>query len=131
MIQVKLCSVPVTDQARARRFYTEVLGFRIKHDFPADAAGNAWLTVVAPVALDGIELLLEPVHGMATAVVFQEDRYARGIPATMWATDDIDAEYARLTGLGVVFKGAPAPLGPTRGCAFDDTCGNWIQLYQG
>jgi catechol 2,3-dioxygenase-like lactoylglutathione lyase family enzyme len=131
MIQVKLCSVLVSDQARARIFYTEVLGFRIKHDFPVDEAGNAWLTVTSPAAPNGVELLLEPVHGMQTAVVFQQDRYAKGIPATMWATEDIDAEYARLIALGVTFKGSPAPTGPTRGCAFDDTCGNWIQLYKG
>ena len=32
MIRVKLMSILVNDQSRARRFYTDVLGFRIKHD---------------------------------------------------------------------------------------------------
>lgn len=129
MIQVKLCSVPVNDQNRARTFYTEVLGFRIKHDVPMGP--YAWLTVTAPTEPEGIELLLEPTAGHAQAPIYQAALYEAGIPWTMWATDDIDAEYARLTGLGVVFSGPPAPMGPIRGCRFDDTCGNWIQLYEG
>lgn len=129
MIQVKLCSVPVNDQNRARTFYTEVLGFQISKDIPMGP--YAWLTVVSPAAPNGVELLLEPTAGHAAAPVYQKALYDAGIPQTMWATDDIDAEYARLTGLGVVFKGPPVATGPTRGCTFDDTCGNWIQLYQG
>lgn len=32
MIRVKLTSILVNDQNRARAFYTEKLGFKIKHD---------------------------------------------------------------------------------------------------
>lgn len=53
MIRVKLMSILVNDQDRARRFYTDVLGFRIKHDIPLGKA--AWLTLVAPDAADGVE----------------------------------------------------------------------------
>jgi len=38
MIRVKLMSIPVNDQNRARRFYTDVLGFSIKHDIPLGEA---------------------------------------------------------------------------------------------
>jgi catechol 2,3-dioxygenase-like lactoylglutathione lyase family enzyme len=46
MIRVKLMSIMVNDQNRARRFYTDILGFSIKHDIPIGEA--AWLTLVAP-----------------------------------------------------------------------------------
>ena len=38
-------------------------------------------------------------------------------------------EYARLQKLGVVFTSPPTATGPTL-AAFDDTCGNLIQIYQ-
>ncbi len=46
MIRVKLMSIMVNDQNRARRFYTDILGLSIKHDIPIGEA--AWLTLVAP-----------------------------------------------------------------------------------
>ena len=57
MIRVKLTSILVNDQNHARRFYTDLLGFRIKHDIPLGEA--AWLTLVAPDDADGVELLLD------------------------------------------------------------------------
>ena len=54
MIRVKLTSILVNDQARARAFYTEKLGFKIKHDIPIGEA--AWLTLTAPDDEDGVEL---------------------------------------------------------------------------
>ena len=50
MIRVKLMSILVNDQSRARRFYTDVLGFTIKHDIPVGEA--AWLTLVSPDDVD-------------------------------------------------------------------------------
>jgi predicted enzyme related to lactoylglutathione lyase len=44
--------------------------------------------------------------------------------------DDLDAEYERLRKRGVVFKSGPQPMGPTRIAVLDDTCGNYIQLFQ-
>lgn len=34
MIKVKLISIMINDQNKTRAFYTEVLGFAIKHDIP-------------------------------------------------------------------------------------------------
>ena len=59
MIRITVTSVFVDDQAKALAFYTDVLGFVVKHDIPL--GGDArWLTVVSPAAPDGVELLLEP-----------------------------------------------------------------------
>jgi len=45
-MQIKLTSVFVDDQDRALKFYTEVLGFVKKYEFPAGQF--KWLTVVSP-----------------------------------------------------------------------------------
>jgi len=128
MIRVKLMSILVDDQSRARRFYVDVLGFRIKHDVPLGEA--AWLTLVAPGDADGVELLLEPA-GHPAAAAFKQALYRDGIPLAQLYTEDIAAEFARLKAKGVVFRGEPRAMGPTRFADFDDTCGNLIRLVEG
>ena len=128
MIRVKLMSIMVDDQDRARRFYTDVLGFRIKHDIPIGAA--FWLTLVAPDDMNGVELLLEPT-GHPAAVALQQALYKDGIPWTHLYTEDIAAEFERLKGKGVAFRGEPKSMGPTKLVDFDDTCGNLIRLVEG
>jgi catechol 2,3-dioxygenase-like lactoylglutathione lyase family enzyme len=128
MIRVKLMSIMVNDQNRARRFYTDVLGFRIKHDIPIGAA--AWLTLVAPDDAGGVELLLEPT-GHPAAVALQQALHKDGIPLAQLYTADIAAEFARLRAKGVAFQAEPKPIGPTKFADFDDTCGNLIRLVEG
>jgi catechol 2,3-dioxygenase-like lactoylglutathione lyase family enzyme len=128
MVKVKLTSIVVNDQRKARAFYTEILGFAIKHDIPIGDA--AWLTLVAPDDRGGIELLLEPA-GHPAAVSYQRALCDDGIPFTQLYTDDIHREYARLIARGVVFKKQPQSMGPTLYADFDDTCGNIIRLVQG
>ena len=77
MIRVKLMSILVNDQNRARRFYTDVLGFNVKHDMAL--GGAAWLTLVTPGDPDGVELLLEPT-GHPAAVALQQALTKDGIP---------------------------------------------------
>jgi catechol 2,3-dioxygenase-like lactoylglutathione lyase family enzyme len=127
MIRVKLTSIMINDQARARRFYTEMLGFQIKHDIPM--GGAAWLTVVAPDDAEGVELLLEPT-GHPASVTFQQALYNDGIPLTQLYTEDLAAEYARLKAKGVAFRGEPKAMGPTKFVDLDDTCGNLIRLVE-
>jgi catechol 2,3-dioxygenase-like lactoylglutathione lyase family enzyme len=126
-VRIALTSVMVDDQAKAHRFYTEVLGFVTKHDVPMGEA--RWLTVVSPEAPDGVELLLEPM-GHPAARPFQKALYESGIPATSFASADIHAEYERLRERGVVFRSPPTQTGPVTVAVFDDTCGNLIQLHQ-
>src|SRR5690242_8449545 len=127
MISIKLASVIVNDQDKARTFYTEVLGFIVKQDIPLGTA--SWLTVVSPADPNGTELLLEPNDNPA-AKAFQTALFEQEIPLTALAVDDIQAEYARLKKLGVVFQGDPKQMGPTTTAMFNDTCGNYIQLFQ-
>ena len=71
-MKVSLISIPVRDQEKALKFYTEVLGFIKKIDLPLEG-GNRWLTVVSKEAQDGPGLLLEPapIH-FKPSMVFQD-----------------------------------------------------------
>jgi len=58
-MKIKGVGIPVKDQEKALKFYTEKLGFIKKRDLPL-VEGNRWLTVVSKDEQDGPELLLEP-----------------------------------------------------------------------
>jgi RNA polymerase sigma factor (sigma-70 family) len=126
-MKIKLTSVMVDDQDKALMFYTEVLGFVKKRDFPAGT--GRWLTVVSPAEPDGTELLLEPM-GFSPARTYQAALYRAGIPFTAFLAEDVQREYERMRRLGVKFRSPPTKAGPTTIAVFDDTCGNRIQLFQ-
>ncbi|MEZ4671923.1 MAG: VOC family protein [Anaerolineae bacterium] len=126
-MRIHLSSVFVSDQDKALRFYTEVLGFVKKADVPLGEF--KWLTVVSPEAPDGTELLLEPNDNPA-AKTFQEAMHKQGIPLTSFAVNDVQKEYDRLKQLGVAFTMTPTEMGPVTIAVFDDTCGNLIQIAQ-
>lgn len=126
-MRIYVTSVPVDDQAKALAFYTNRLGFQLKHDVPVGE--HRWLTVVSNEQPDGTELLLEPsVH--PAVKVYKDALVADGIPATSLQVDDLDAEFERLKGDGVKFTVEPMDAGTVRMAVFDDTCGNLIQLVQ-
>lgn len=126
-MRIKLNSVFVADQAKALKFYTEVMGFVKKRDVPMGE--HRWLTVVSPEGPDDVELLLEPL-GFPPAVTFQQALFKAGIPLTAFAVDDIEKEYEKLTRLGAAFTTKPTQMGPVKVAVLDDTCGNLIQIYQ-
>lgn len=126
-MKIKLSSVTVSNQDKALKFYTEILGFVKKTEIPMGE--HRWLTVVSPEERDGTELVLEPL-GFEPAKVYQQQLFAAGIPATAFQVDDINAEFERLSSLGVVFSMRPTQMGPVTIAVFDDTCGNNLQIYQ-
>lgn len=120
-------SVMVDDQAKALAFYTEKLGFAVKHDIPMGEF--RWLTLVSKEEPDGVELALEPnVHTAAQA--FQKAIHADGIPYTAFSVEDLESEAKRLQSLGVEFRQMPTEAGGVKIAVLDDTCGNLIQLIQ-
>ena len=127
LVRIKLAGIFVDDQAKAERFYTEVLGFVKKQDIPLGEF--RWLTVASPDSPDGMELLLEP-NAHEAAKAYQMAICEDGIPATMFFVDDIQQEFERLTALGVRFVTEPTEAGPVTIAVFDDTCGNLIQLVE-
>ena len=127
-MRITLASIPVQDQEKALRFYTEKLGFIPKRDIPLGDA--RWLTVVSPEEPDGVELLLEPNGEYPAMKALKAALVADGIPITAFHVDDIRAEYDRLRAQGVEFTVEPTYAGPTTFAILDDTCGNLIQIYQ-
>ena len=118
-------SVFVDDQASALAFYTDVLGFQLKNDIPLGE--HRWLTVVSPAVPDGVELLLEPSEHPAVGP-YRAALVADGIPSASFGVDDVVAEHARLSALGVTFVQPPTEMGPVTIATLDDTCGNLIQI---
>lgn len=126
-MRVTLSSVMVDDQDKALRFYTDVLGFKGKHDIPMGPV--RWITVVAPEDPDGTEVVLEP-DAHPAAKPFKAALVADGIPFTAFSVDDVQSEYERLLKLGVRFTQKPVNMGPVTTAVLDDTCGNLIQIQQ-
>lgn len=120
-------SVMVDDQAKALAFYTDILGFQVKHDSPA--GDYRWITLVSAEETNGVELGLEPnAHGPSRD--YQAALKADGIPWTAFSVSNIDAEVARLKAAGVSFTTDPVDIGGAKIAIFDDTCGNLIQLME-
>ena len=126
-MRIVVSSVFVEDQQKALSFYTEVLGFQKKTDVPVGE--YRWLTVVSPEEPDGVELLLEPSDHPAIKP-FKQALVEDGIPFTSFGVEDVEAEHARLEGLGVKFTQPPTAFGDVTTAVFDDTCGNLIQIAQ-
>jgi glyoxylase I family protein len=126
-MRIKLTSIMVDDQEKGLKFYTEVLGFRKKHDIPVGE--YRWITVVSPEGPADVELALEP-NANPAGKTFQEAMFAQGIPLAAFEVSDIAQEFSRLTAKGVAFTKQPAKAGPVTIAVFADTCGNLIQLYE-
>jgi predicted enzyme related to lactoylglutathione lyase len=126
-MRIKLISIFVDDQEKGLRFYTDVLGFKKKHDIPM--GGPRWITVVSPEGPDDLELVLEP-NGHPAASAYQSALTKDGIPVTAFESVDIHSEVQRLKERGVVFTMQPTVAGTVTMAIFSDTCGNLIQIYQ-
>lgn len=125
-MKIHLTSVFVDDQAKAHRFYTDVLGFETRFDIPLGGE-DRWLTVVSPDEPDGTQLLLEP-SGHPAVKPFKDALVDDGIPFTQFSVGDVQAEYDRLVALGVTFTQPPTEMGTVTTAVFDDTCGNLIMI---
>lgn len=126
-MKIYVTSVMVDDQQKALDFYTQKLGFEVKHDIPVGE--HRWLTVTEPGNPNSVELLLEPSAHPA-AQPFKEALLEDGIPFKSFRVEDVQSEFERLLSLGVEFTLPPTEMGPTISAVFDDTCGNLIQLVQ-
>lgn len=129
-MKVKVISIPVQDQEKALRFYTEKLGFVKKVDVPLNE-DSRWLTVVSKEEQDGPEILLEPSpNHFEPAKIYQKALFDAGIPYTQFNSDDVQKDFDRLTKLRVEFSVKPTEMGTVKIAVFNDTCGNNIQLVE-
>jgi predicted enzyme related to lactoylglutathione lyase len=126
-MKIKLTSVYVDDQAKALRFYTEVLGFTKKSDF--SNGPYRWLTVASPDDPNGTELQLA-LNNNPAAKAYQQALFQQNQPAAMFFTDDVQADYERIKTHGAEFTMPPKDVTVSKIAILNDTCGNLIQLTQ-
>ena len=126
-MRIKLTNVHVHDQEKALRFYTEVLGFVKKADF--SQGPFRWLTVASPEEPDGTELQLA-LNDNPAAKAYQQAMFQQSLPAAMFYTDDLQADYERMKARGAEFTMPPKDVTASKIAMLNDTCGNLIQVTQ-
>jgi predicted enzyme related to lactoylglutathione lyase len=94
--RIKFLGIPVRDQERALRFYTEKLGFRILTD-QEFSEKQRWIELSIPGAETGLALFTPDGH---------EDRVGTFVN-TSWEVDNVESTYAELSARGVEFAGPP------------------------
>src|SRR5438034_11284698 len=124
-MKIKVTSVYVDDQDKALRFYTEVLGFAKKTDF--SQGPYRWLTVASPEEPDGTELQLA-LNSNPAAKAYQQALLQQNQPATMFFTDDLQADYERMKERGAEFTMPATDVTASKIAMLKDTCGNLIQI---
>jgi predicted enzyme related to lactoylglutathione lyase len=115
--RIKFLGIPVKDQDRALRFYTEKLGFRILTD-QQFSEKQRWIELSIPGAETGLALFTPEGH---------EDRIGTFMN-TSWEVDNVEKTYDELVAKGVEFAGPPQkqPWGTT--VVLKDSEGNQIVL---
>src|SRR5215813_12691589 len=126
-MKIKLTNVYVSDQDKALRFYTEVLGFVKKADFRNGPF--RWLTVASPEDPEGTELQLA-LNNNPAAKAYQDAIFQQSQPAAMFYTDDVKGDYERIKARGAEFTMPPTDVPGATVVVLNDTCGNFIQLTQ-
>lgn len=116
---IELISIPVSDQDRAKRFYTEVLGFTELIDTPL-STGMRWVMLGLPAGGTRIAL-----------VTWFESMPAGSLSGTVLSCDELEATLADLEARGLSFaeeEVQEAPWG--RWKTFADPDGNGWVLQQ-
>lgn len=126
-MKIKLTKIYVDDQAKALRFYTDVLGFAPKADF--SQGSYRWLTVVSPEEPQGTELQLA-LNDDPAAKAYQQAVFQQGQPAVNFYTDDVKGDHERISGRGAQFTMPPTDVTGSTIAILNDTCGNLVQLTQ-
>lgn len=110
----EIISVPVSDQQRAKRFYTEVLGFELVRESPM-GPGMSWIQL-APAG-QSVTISL---------VTWYEAMKPGGLQGLMINTNDIDAEHLALRSRGLELTDIKQEMWG-RYAMFNDPDGNgWI-----
>ncbi len=94
---LKFMSIPVKDQQRALKFYTEKLGFKVATDQQMGPGGQRWIEL--RIAKADTRIVLFTMEG-------EEGRVGTRMNCSI-ACDDVDATYRQLSERGVEFEGPP------------------------
>jgi catechol 2,3-dioxygenase-like lactoylglutathione lyase family enzyme len=115
---VRVVSVPVSDQERARVFYVEKLGFKLLRDDDS-VPGIHWLQVAPPGANTSL-----------TLVTWFESMPPGSLQGLVLVCDDLDRTYERLVADGVEVDRALAEQPWGREAVIRDPDGNRLVLQQ-
>lgn len=126
-MKIQLTSIYVDDQAKALRFYTEVLGFVKKADF--GQGSYRWLTVVSAEDPEGTQLQLAAADNPA-AKAYQQALFAQGQPAVMFFTTDVQADCDRIVAQGGELAMPPTEVTASKIAKVNDGCGNLVQITE-
>jgi len=114
---IKFVGIPVRDQDRALKFYTEQLGFEIATD-QAMGPGQRWIELAIPGADTGLALFTPSGH---------ERRIGEFQSISFWCSD-VHATHAALKKKGVRFKQEPTREDWGTMAVFQDPDGNEFVL---
>jgi len=96
MTSIKFVGVPVADQDRALRYYTEVLGFSVETDQPMGGT-QRWIELCLGKSDTGLVLFTPPGH---------EDRVGTFQNFSILC-DDVERTYVELSARGAIFERPP------------------------
>ena len=118
---VRVVSVPVSDQDRARDFYVNTLGFELRNDAPMGEGEGAprWVEVAPRGASTSL-----------TLVTWFPTMPAGSLTGLVFECDDIHATYEELKSRGVQFNGPVEEQFWGTFATFQDPDGNSIVLSQ-
>jgi catechol 2,3-dioxygenase-like lactoylglutathione lyase family enzyme len=109
---VQIVSVPVSDQDRARSFYTETLGFELRTE-NAFGEGMRWIEVAPQSSTTSLSL-----------VTWFEVMPPGSLQGLVLTVDDVHATYEELLTKGVPFEFAPREMPGGLQAVFRDPDGN-------
>jgi predicted enzyme related to lactoylglutathione lyase len=115
--RIKFLGIPVHDQDRALRFYTEKLGFRVLTDQQFSDT-QRWIELSIPGAETGLVLFTPEGH---------ESRIGSFVN-TSWEVDNVEKTYQELQAKGVEFGGPPQKQPWGTFAMMKDSEGNQIVL---
>lgn len=130
---LKISTVWVLDQDRAKEFYTEKLGLEVRADLTMGDGGMRWLTVGAGGQPD-VELTLmvpgPPAMDPESAEMVKKLVAKGALGAGVLTTDDIHGDYKALKERGVEFLQEPQERPYGTEALFRDDSGNWFSFTQ-
>src|SRR5262249_39340464 len=114
---IKFVGIPVANQDRALKFYTEKLGFSVATDQPM-GPGQRWIELKIPGAETGISLFTPPG---------QEDRIGTFVNFSFYA-NDVERRYQELSAKDVEFRAPPKKESWGTSVVFKDVDGNQLHI---
>jgi catechol 2,3-dioxygenase-like lactoylglutathione lyase family enzyme len=115
---VQIVPVPVSDQDRAKAFYTDTLGFELRTE-NTFAEGMRWIEVVPKGSATSLSL-----------VTWFEAMPPGSLQGLVFAVDDVRATYDELLARGVSFDFAPRKMPGGLQAVFRDPDGNGFVIAE-